>query len=75
MSPKINWEEFSEIKHHVQQERTIICSARLHLQKAFNGDKKIEDLIDRLRILDKRLQAFDAYLVSLILKYEADNGT
>jgi len=72
--PKINWNEFSEIKHATQQERVIICSAILHLQKLFNGDEKIEALIKRLKTLDKRLESFEAYLVSLILKYEVENG-
>ena len=39
-----------------------------------NGDKDIEKLIDRMGRLDKRLESFDAYLVSVILKYEAENG-
>lgn len=70
--PDINWEEFSEIKHASQQERVIVCSAILHLQKLFNGDKEIEKLVDRLKRLDKRLEAFESYLVSVILKYEAE---
>ena len=72
--PKINWNEFSEINHATQQERVIICSAILHLEKLFNGDEKIEDLVKRLRKLDKRLESFENYLMSIILKYEAENN-
>ena len=72
--PKIRWEEFSEIKHATQQERTIICSAILHLKKLFNGDEEVEELVTRLEKLDKRLEAFESYLVSVILKYEVENG-
>jgi len=74
--PKINWEEFSEIKHATNQERVIVCAARLHLKKLTQklNDPEIDNAIKRLEVLDKRLESFENYLISLILKYEADNN-
>jgi len=72
--PKINWKEFTEIKHYVSQARVILCSTWLRLEKLKLKTKYIKDSIKRLRNLDMRLEAFEAYLVSIILKHSADNN-
>lgn len=71
--PKINWEEFSEIKHATQQERVIVCSSVMRLRRLNLNDPEIDHTIERLGILDKRLESFENYMVSLILKYDAEN--
>ena len=43
--PKINWEEFSEIKHQLSQERTIISGEILRLKKF---DERLEIFEDKL---------------------------
>lgn len=70
--PDINWEEFSELKHHTQQERTIICGILLTLKSKQELDK--DKFIMRLEILDKRLESFEHHLISLILKYEVEEN-
>jgi len=72
--PKINWEEFAEIKHATQQERVIVCAATMRLRRLGLNDPEIEHAINRLSVLDKRLEAFENYLVSIILKYEIENN-
>ena len=69
--PEINWEEFSEIKHATSQERVIICGAKMRLSRINRKlkDPDIEHAINRLDILDTRLETFENYLVSLITKY------
>lgn len=70
--PKINWEEFSEIQHYVGNVRTIICSTWLRLDKLKLKCKWKEDAITRLKKLDKHLEAFEAYLIMIIIKYQAE---
>ena len=74
--PKINWEEFAEIKHFTSSARTMLCAAWLHLDKVNKVLKNplVADTIHRLKMFDKRLDSFETYLVSLILKYDAENG-
>jgi len=74
--PNVNWEEFAEIKHFTSACRTMNCASWLHLTKVNKKlkDPLVIDTIHRLKIFDKRLDSFENYLVSLILKYDADNG-
>lgn len=70
--PKINWEEFAEIKHSVSQARTVLCSAWLRLEKLKFKSKWKDDTISKLKQLGVRLEAFEDYLHNLILKHSAE---
>ena len=43
--PKINWEEISELKHSLSQERVIICGVIARLKTL---DKRLEQLEEKL---------------------------
>lgn len=70
--PKINWEELSEFKHHLQQERVIICGVLLALKQNEELDKP--KFIERLKVLDSRLESFENHLIDIIEKYSEENN-
>lgn len=56
--PVVTWENISDLKHSLAQERTIICGT-----------------IQRLKILDGRLQDFEDKIVSIIERGEENGKT
>ena len=62
--PTINWEEISDIKHQISQERTIIVGATFALKQS----------IEKLDILDKHLIKFEDKLVDLIMNHSEENN-